>query len=134
MRYRIRKNKIPKERQQQLQESELQEKSQEETNVVNISDCLLTPAQTRMLSKGLSFCPSTHLNWFQLELDLTQFFRKLKLKVNFSNFSVPVNANVVPKTELWLKMFNLSLGSDFVPAGNFHPLETFMELVRNDFE
>lgn len=73
--------------------------------MVNISDYALTAAQTRLLSKGLSFCPSEHLNWVQLELNLTQFFRKLKLKIWFSN--APVTSA---------------------------PLETFMELVRKDID
>lgn len=39
-------------------------------NVVNIFSFILTAAQ--ILSKGLSFCPCSRTDWFQLELDLEQ--------------------------------------------------------------
>lgn len=51
--------------------------------MVNISSTNLTDIQTRVLSKGLSYCPAIKTDWFQLELDLQQFFRKLKLRVWF---------------------------------------------------
>lgn len=46
----------------------------EKVNVVNISKFNLTVDHFKVLSKGLTFCPSTHFDWFQLELDLVQFF------------------------------------------------------------
>lgn len=72
---------------QKNQKSTLQHKSDDTTieekvipqKVVNISSVELSPIHLNGLSKGLSFCPNAKPDWFQLELDLTQLFKRLKL-------------------------------------------------------
>lgn len=49
--------------------------------VVNISSDILTDSETHVLCKGLSFSPGSNIDWFQLELDLNNFFCNLKLKI-----------------------------------------------------
>lgn len=134
-RSRTRKNQVSKEQQQQ--EFQQQEEPQKEVNMVNISDFPLTPTQTKLLSKGLSFYSSTHMNWFDLEFDLMQLFRRLKLKVWFANPSISARSvvntttSVAQQAEVCLKRFDLRFGSDFLPSVNSPPIETFMDLVKN---
>ncbi|XP_064469602.1 uncharacterized protein LOC135384327 [Ornithodoros turicata] len=50
-------------------------------SMVNLSSVTLTDIEERLLSKGLSFCPSTTgLKEFQLHTDLENFARKLRLR------------------------------------------------------
>ena len=49
--------------------------------VVNLSEIQLSPAEVTLLSKGLSFCPTPpQLDTFQLQNDLEDFYRCLRLK------------------------------------------------------
>ncbi|XP_075684662.1 uncharacterized protein LOC142652871 isoform X3 [Rhinoderma darwinii] len=56
----------------------------EETIVVNISSKILSESHLSLLNKGLSFCPSSHVDWFKVETDMFRFFRSIKLKWWFS--------------------------------------------------
>ena len=58
--------------------------------VVNLSKRKLTPAETSLLSKCLSFCPSLRdINIFALRKDISDYVRRLRLKEYFlSNDSV----------------------------------------------
>lgn len=102
--------------------------------MVNISNTILTHVQLKLLPKGLSFCPSPRMDWFQLKLDLTQFFRKLKVWFN----TVPAQTNPPGKhTEhmgFTLKKYGLSKTSDFIPPIVPHHFETFSDLVRKNIE
>lgn len=104
--------------------------------VVNISSFELSSAHLHLLSKGLTFCPNIKPDWFQLELDLFQFFRKIKLRVWFDTKEPATNpnqeTNIVKNPMLCLKDFDLNIPSNFVPNLNVHPVETFIGLVRND--
>ena len=54
--------------------------------VVNLSKRLLTPAQTSLLSKGLSFCPTPRdIDLFALRKDFSDYVRRLRLKEHFLN-------------------------------------------------
>lgn len=48
--------------------------------VVNISSTVLSDIEVRLLQKGLSFCPSSSINWFDVDLDMTQFFKTFEIK------------------------------------------------------
>lgn len=73
-------------------------------------------SQIKVLSKGLSFCLSRMVDWFQLELDFAHFFRNLWLKVAMQNF-----------TE-----FGLSIKYDFNPTVTSNAIDTYVNLVKND--
>ncbi len=71
-----------------------------ENSVVNLSDLTLSPAQTSLLSKGLSFCPMPgEPNLIDLKNDLFKFERNLKWKLHFANQHLysgmpsPINPN-----------------------------------------
>lgn len=106
--------------------------------VVNISSTILTTAQNVLLQKGLSFCPTAKPDWFNIEMDLIQFARRLKLAVWFDDkmqntidSTVPSDLNLV---EFRLKDVDLFIKSDFLPPAVFHPVESFVNLVKMDLE
>ena len=54
--------------------------------VVNLSKRLLTPAETSLLSKGPSFCPTPRdIDLFALKKDVSDSVRRLRLKEYFLN-------------------------------------------------
>lgn len=54
------------------------------SNVVNVSSRLLSPAELKLLSKGLNFSPSSgNINEFELYQDLDNFARNLRLREYF---------------------------------------------------
>ncbi|CAM4539213.1 unnamed protein product [Lepidochelys kempii] len=57
------------------------------SNIVNLSNYTLSPAEAAVLSRGLSFCPSTPTNMIQFGGDLESYFRHLRLKEYFQNTS-----------------------------------------------
>lgn len=53
-------------------------------NVVNVSSRQLSPAELKLLSKGLNFSPSSgNINEFELYQDLDNFARNLRLREYF---------------------------------------------------
>lgn len=80
------------------------------------------------------------MDWFELELDLFHMLRKLKLKDWFANpptFSNTITSTAttpITKSELYLKDFSLSLGTDFVPNTTYPAVDTFFLLVKNDID
>lgn len=71
-------------------------------------------------------------------MDLIQFARRLKLAVWFNDKTQDVKDDtVIPdihRVEFKLKDFELYIKSDFLPPTVFHPVETFVNLVKADFE
>ncbi|CAM5130490.1 unnamed protein product [Natator depressus] len=57
------------------------------SNIVNLSNYTLSPAEAAVLSRGLSFCPSTPSNMIQFCGDLESYFRRLRLKEYFQDTS-----------------------------------------------
>ena len=53
--------------------------------MINLSQKILTPAQSQVLNKGLGFVPTPMVNKFDLQCELQQFFRKIRLKAFFKN-------------------------------------------------
>jgi hypothetical protein len=56
-----------------------------DSKVVNLSDHQLSKEEKSILSKGLSFCPTTPLDTIQVCGDLEEFFRRMRLKKYFSD-------------------------------------------------
>lgn len=89
------------------------------STVVNISSFVLIEAQVNLLQKGLSYCPTSSTDWFNLELDILQFIRRLKLTVWFQDdmHTTSNSSEIVERLgELRLKDFDLYLKSDFTPT------------------
>lgn len=102
--------------------------------MVNISSQTLSPICIQVLAKGLSFCPNPHMDWFQLELDLHQFFRRLKLRVWFNDKTPTVQTEIVNRPVLCLKDFDLNVKSDFSPNVNNSSIDAFIDLVKADID
>ncbi|CAJ0928205.1 unnamed protein product [Ranitomeya imitator] len=101
--------------------------------VYNISSQCLSPVEMTVLQKGLSFCPVPRFNSFQLDQELNRFFRNIRLKAHFSK----VLTNTSPLSdssgsEFTFKSLDLRIHSSFQPPHIYHPVETYIELVKND--
>ncbi|CAJ0966647.1 unnamed protein product [Ranitomeya imitator] len=84
-----------------------------------------------VLNKGLSFGLNSHVDWFQLKLDLQCFFRSVKLKEWFShNAGVQYDSN----SELNLNHVGLKKKSTFVPQVYPPVIEAFITAVNSDIE
>ena len=98
-------------------------------SVINISDHTLTPPQSNVLSRGLSFAPTKRVNAFKLKVDSYKFFRQLHLKHFFhSKSDVATGGTTEPLSKFKKK-------STFMPPGAPNPtLATFSKLVEKDIE
>ncbi|CAJ0964342.1 unnamed protein product [Ranitomeya imitator] len=101
--------------------------------VYNISSTCLSPSEMTVLQKGLSFCPVPRFNPFQLDQELYRFFRNVRLKAHFSRTSTALPTLPDQKSsEFTLNSLNLRLRSSFQPPRVYHPVETYIEFVKND--
>lgn len=85
-----------------------------------------------VLNKGLSFCPTTPLDTFALEEDLTQFFRRLRLAAHFIETPY-VCQETDTQTIPIFSITNLGLRtkSNFSPPRKYHPVEAYINLVQD---
>ncbi|XP_056425917.1 uncharacterized protein LOC130367520 [Hyla sarda] len=128
-------DKSPKGSETDTAEISLQEKV-ENSNTVNISSTNLSESQLILLSKGLTFCPSTFTDWFQVELDLSQFFRRLRLKVWFDSHPPPtgtfVPSTAIPSDGFVFSDFDLNIPSTFNPSVSSCAVETYCQIVQRE--
>lgn len=62
-------------------------------NIANLSNHQLAENETRLLAKGLSFCPSKNLNPVDLWYDMEDYIRRIKLKEYFHNNNQQADTN-----------------------------------------
>ncbi|CAJ0942415.1 unnamed protein product [Ranitomeya imitator] len=105
----------------------------------SVNDLVLSQMELQVLQRGLSFCPTPSFNDFTLDQELNRFFRSLRLKVHFSGSTIlPPSSignsmdSVMSDTTLTLKKLNLVQRSAFSPPRVYHPVETYISLVKND--
>ncbi|CAJ0929304.1 unnamed protein product [Ranitomeya imitator] len=86
-----------------------------------------------VLQKGLSFCPVPRFNTFLVDQELHRFFRNVRLKAHFSRIPERVSA-VTASSEPIFKLDNLKLRvrSSFQPPRIYHPVETYVDFVKQD--
>ncbi|KAJ8017547.1 hypothetical protein HOLleu_44961 [Holothuria leucospilota] len=70
--------------------------STRQTNIATLSNYTLSNGEQRLLSRGLSFCPSRDINPVDLCQDMEQYLRRIKLKEYFQND----DTNSSPQTPL----------------------------------
>ncbi|CAJ0930511.1 unnamed protein product [Ranitomeya imitator] len=101
--------------------------------VFNISSQCLSPVQMTVLQKGLTFCPVPRFNTFLLDQELHHFFRNVRLKAHFSRIPESVST-VIVSSEPIFKLDNLKLRvrSSFQPPRIYHPVETYVDFVKQD--
>jgi hypothetical protein len=94
----------------------------------------LKPAEIRILSKGLNFCPTPNkINEEQLSADLDKFARSLRIKEYFSakerDCPVDVSSDSEDDNEISLPRKK----SSWIPKPSKNTtLESFIDLVKND--
>lgn len=98
----------------------VQETTDPESTVINLSSSTLSPAETNLLSKGLNFCPTPHTaNQLEVSQDLTQFYRRIRLREFF------LDSPPTPPEPFHCK-------STWVPPKNRVPsLETYIQVVSS---
>ncbi|CAJ0962904.1 unnamed protein product [Ranitomeya imitator] len=121
--------KIRKEQNTTSEISNIQEEGSE--LVINISSKTLTSSQVSILSKGLSFVPCAHTNWFDLQIDLEKFFRSIKLKEWFQDRNVE---NKIGCGEFNSKNMELKKKSEFIPPTSSTIIDAFERVVRSEVE
>ncbi|CAH2300453.1 Hypothetical predicted protein, partial [Pelobates cultripes] len=98
------------------------EEWQEKSGIVNISDYKLSDPEASVLSKGLSFCPSTKLDDIGLYSDVEEFFRRMRLKEYFHDKE---------STETTMDYNNRKKNTNFSPApGRNAKLDSYIESFR----
>ena len=96
-----------------------------EETVINISSKELTDTQLSVLSKGLSFVPTSGVNVFGLKVDLFRCFRQIKLRHFFAKNTDPPTNATIPTTHFKKK-------STFCPFVTNPSINTFCRIVEQD--
>ncbi|CAJ0928794.1 unnamed protein product [Ranitomeya imitator] len=95
-----------------------------------------TLKELKVLNMGLSFCPTPKWDSFQLERDLQQFYRNIRLKVYFeesTNSFRPVSTPAQTEGSiLTIDQLGLRNRSTFIPPKSSHAVETFVNLLDRD--
>lgn len=92
--------------------------------VHNISRQILSSDEVGIFNRGLSFCPKSYLDPFQLDQDLYWLFRSIRWKVHF--FHRPFTHGEPVGDTLDCKSFGLLTKSKSVPPTSYAPVETFV--------
>ena len=90
--------------------------------VVNLSSVNLNETEIKLLSKGLSFCPTPHkIDWVELKTDLSDFAHRLRLKEYFYGKESSEYYNPFKRKSTW------------TPDKNREPaLDLFIHLITKD--
>lgn len=91
--------------------------------MINLSSRSLVNGDLRLLSKGLSFCPTARFQNFDFEVDMFKFERMLKIKQHF---------HTVPKTISTRSVTPFKLKSTFFPSGHFRSIDSFIQTIKHD--
>ena len=67
---------------------------------MNLSDTILSKGEIDILLLGLSYCPSPKRNVYQVEEDVYEFTRKMRLKFEFANSKHPLMESTPPLVKL----------------------------------
>ncbi|XP_075684577.1 uncharacterized protein LOC142652784 [Rhinoderma darwinii] len=88
----------------------------------------LSNVEISALNNGLTFSPTTNMDWFQLELDLFDFFRKIKFKVLFADKNL--EARPEKHTEITLREVRLHKKSLNQPYISEPAIDAFINIVK----
>ena len=96
--------------------------------VINLSGVPLSEAESSLLDKGLSFCPTPpRMNTFQLQYDLAMFYRCLRLREYFYD-----EESLVSNRETQHNPFRLR-NKRWMPAKNREPaLEAYIQAIAEN--
>lgn len=90
-------------------------------NIFKLFSHILSKAETDLLSKGLSFCPTARINEFDLFIDLNSFVRRLSLIRHFENskHNAPMISSVPNMVYTDLSKSPPPIVTDLRPKSNF---------------
>ena len=101
------------------------DKCDDSNYVVNLSTVDLSEAEVKLLSKGLSFCPTPQrIDWIELKADLEDFSHRLWLKEYFHSCE---SSNYVSDSNPFKKKNSWTLNKD-----RDLRLELFIQLLKSD--
>ena len=91
-------------------------------SVINLSSCTLSPDETQLLARGLTFCPTPRqIDWNEVRADINDFTRRMRLLEYFHDF--PSQSDPNP----------FHIKSSWTPAPHRDPaLDTFIDAVEHD--
>jgi hypothetical protein len=115
-------NKITKPRNRRFQR---RSPTQSTNSVINLSKVEITETETKLLSKGLNFCPKpTTYDNLAVKKDLEAFFRRLRLKDFFADTNTSDNSEDTPR---------FRKKSDWKPPKSKDPaLEAYIQAVETE--
>ena len=131
-------------RQQEQQQPQQQHRQQQQTTrrnkrplrletetVINLSSVNLTESEKSLLERGLNFCPTPqNIDWNELNADLTDFKRRLRLKHYFHENNNNVHDNTETNTETSNKY---KKSSGWTPKRGLDPaLDSYIDKVEQD--
>ena len=109
-------------------EKSLRHQSDPDENTINLTKHSFTKTEYKPLNKNLNFIPTLkvyHKN--ELDADLNDFFRRIKLKAYFKD--TPINKNDDEG-----RLFKQSKNKKWTPPNNHHTINTYVEAVKKDIE
>lgn len=107
----------------------------EECTVINISKNTLTEDSVNVLSKGLTFSPTSEANAFKTKVDLFRFYRNLHLKVWYHQSNKLLNSTPELNTDTTHDAKrHFKPKSNFMPMSSNHTLIAFTQKVSHDID
>ncbi|KAJ8035405.1 hypothetical protein HOLleu_22628 [Holothuria leucospilota] len=103
--------------------------STRQTNIANLSNYTLSNGEQRLLSRGLSFCPSRDVNPIDLFQDMEQYLRRIKLKEYFQNddtnssLQTPLSREPSHKKSNWTP-----------PSGRNQYIDSYVQTARGSLD
>ena len=109
-------------------EKSIRHQSDPNGNIINLTKHSFTKAEYKLLNKNLNFIPTPKVyNKNELDADLNDFFRRIKLKAYFKD--TPNNKNDDEN-----RLFKQNKNKKWTPPNNHHTINTYVEAVKKDIE
>jgi len=97
-------------------------------SIINLSNYTISPAETEVITYGLTFCPTTELDPTALAADTEEFIRRQRLKEFFHTTEEPTPTTDAPTTKIPQRK---KKESNFTPPeGRCRKLDTYAEVLR----
>lgn len=98
----------------------------DEGNLMNLSSKTLSCSERSVLSKGLSFCPTSKIDIFQITKDILKFGRDLKWKYFWQSHT---SSNSGLKLHEALQKFKPPSSNEPPPLPPGHPIDIFLDQI-----
>ena len=106
----------------------IRHQSDPDGNIINLTKHSFTKAEYKLLNKNLNFIPNPKVyNKNELDTDLNDFFRRIKLKAYFKD--TPNNKNDDES-----RLFKQNKNKKWTPPNNHHIVNTYVEAAKKDIK